>query len=48
MPNATLWRALLGVENTVVELVEYDPDEQVVIAQVTADAPGRWLLRPVR
>jgi transposase len=34
VPNATLWRALLGVENTVVELVEYDPEEQVVIAQV--------------
>jgi len=32
--NATLWRALLGVEKTVVESVEYDEDEQVVVACV--------------
>jgi transposase len=32
--NATLWRALLGVEKTVVEGIEYDEDEQVLIACV--------------
>jgi transposase len=30
--NATLWRALLGVEKTVVESVEYDEDEHVLVA----------------
>ena len=34
MQNATLWRALLGVEKTVVESVEYDEDEQVVLVCV--------------
>ena len=34
MRNASLWRALLGVENTVVEDVEYDEDAEVVIAHV--------------
>jgi transposase len=32
--NATLWRGLLGVEKTVVEEVEFDEDEQVLIAHV--------------
>jgi transposase len=32
--NATLWRALLGVEKTVVEDIEYDEDEQVLVAHV--------------
>ena len=34
MQNATLWRALLGVEKTVVEAVEFDEDEQVLVAHV--------------
>ena len=34
MQNATLWRALLGVEKTVVEGVEFDPDERALIAGV--------------
>ena len=34
MQNATLWRALLGVEKTVIESVEYDEDEQVLVAAV--------------
>ena len=34
MQNATLWRALLGVEKTVIESVEYDDDEQVLLAAV--------------
>ena len=34
MRNATLWRGLLGVEKTVVEEVEFDEDEQVLIAHV--------------
>ena len=28
MQNATLWRALLGVEKTVIEDIEFDEDEQ--------------------
>jgi transposase len=32
--NATLWRALLGVEKTVIESVEYDEDEGVLVACV--------------
>jgi transposase len=32
--NATLWRALLGVEKTVVEGIEFDEDEQLLIAHV--------------
>jgi transposase len=32
--NATLWRALLGVEKTVVEDVEFDEDEQLLVAHV--------------
>ncbi len=34
MQNATLWRALFGVEKTVIESVEYDEDEQVLLAAV--------------
>ena len=34
MQYATLWRALLGVEKTVIESVEYDDDEQVLLAAV--------------
>jgi transposase len=32
--NATLWRALLGVEKTVIEDVEFDEDEQLLVAHV--------------
>ena len=34
MQNASLWRAVLGVEKTVVEDVEFDEVEQVLVAQV--------------
>ncbi len=34
MRNASLWRALLGVEKTVVEEIEYDEDAEVVVAHV--------------
>ena len=34
MQNATLWRAVLGVEKTVVEDVEFDEVEQVLVAHV--------------
>ena len=34
MRNATLWRALLGIEKAVVEDVEFDEDEQVLVAHV--------------
>jgi transposase len=33
-----VWRALLGVENAVIERVEFDEDEQVIVASVR---PGR-------
>jgi transposase len=39
--NATLWRALLGVEKTVVEEVEFDEDEQVLVAHVRPRARAR-------
>jgi transposase len=32
--NASLWRALFGVEKAVVESVEFDEDEQLVVACV--------------
>ncbi len=38
MRNATVWRALLGVEKTVIEEVEFDEDEQLLVAHVR---PGR-------
>lgn len=43
MQNATLWRALLGVEKTVVEGIEFDEDEQRLVAHVRprAGAPPR-------
>ena len=41
MQNATLWRALLGVEKTVVEEVEYDEDEQLLVAHVRPRARAR-------
>lgn len=34
MRNVSLWRALLGVENTVIEEIEYDEEAEVVIAHV--------------
>ena len=34
MRNATVWRALLGVENAVIEDVEFDEDEQLLVACV--------------
>lgn len=34
MQNATLWRALLGIEKAVVEAVEFDEDEQLLVAHV--------------
>ncbi len=41
MRNATLWRALLGVEKTVVEDVEFDEDEQLLVAHVRARKRAR-------
>lgn len=34
MRDSTLWRALVGVENTVIEQVDFDPDAQVVTVSV--------------
>jgi transposase len=41
--NARVWRALLGVEKTVVEGLEFDEDEGLLVARVrpTASARGR-------
>jgi len=39
--NATLWRALLGVEKTVVEDIEFDQDEQLLVAHVPPRARAR-------
>jgi len=39
--NATLWRALLGVEKTIVEDIEYDDDEQLFVAHVRLRARAR-------
>lgn len=41
MQNATLWRALLGVEKTVVEDVEFDEEEQLLVAHVRPRARAR-------
>ena len=40
MRNVRLWRALLGVEETVVEDVEFDEDGEEVVVHVR---PGRAL-----
>ena len=34
MQNATLWRALLGVEKAVIDAIEFDEDEQLLVAHV--------------
>jgi hypothetical protein len=39
--NASLWRAVLGVENTVVEDVEFGDEAQVVVAHVRPRRAGR-------
>ena len=44
MQNATLWRALLGVEKAVVEAIEFDEDEQLLVALFR---PSRRAVEPV-
>jgi transposase len=39
--NASLWRALLGVENTVIEEIEFDQGGEVVVAHVRPRRAGR-------
>ena len=43
MRDVSLWRALLGVEKTVIELVEFDEDAELLVAHVrpTSRAGGR-------
>ena len=41
MRTARLWRRLLGVEQTVIEDVEFDEDEEVVVAHVRPRKGGR-------
>jgi transposase len=41
--DASVWRALLGVEKTVIERVEFDEDAELLVAHVrpTSRARGR-------
>src|SRR5690606_35060754 len=39
--NASLWRALLGVEKSVIEEVEYDEDAEIVVVHVRPQRPRR-------
>lgn len=49
MRSATLWRALLGVEKTVIESIEFDEDQGVVIASGTgAQSEGTGSMRGLR
>ena len=41
MQNATLWRALLGVEKTVVEDLEFDEDSELLVVHVRPRARAR-------
>lgn len=41
MRDASLWRAFLGVENTVIEEIEFDEDSEVVVAHVRPRRAGR-------
>lgn len=41
MQNASLWRAVLSVENTIVEDVEFDEQEQVLVLHVRPRRPSR-------
>ncbi|AXG12551.1 ISL3 family transposase [Intrasporangium calvum] len=41
MRDASLWRALLGVDKTVIEQVEFDEDEQLLVAQVRPRSRAR-------
>ena len=41
MRNATLWRALLGVEKAVVEEVEFDEEKQLLVAHVRPRSRAR-------
>ena len=41
MRSASLWRALLGVEKTVIEDVEFDEDTEVVVAHVRPKRDGK-------
>ena len=41
MRDATLWRSLLGVEKTVIEGIEFDQDEELLVAHVRARKRAR-------
>ena len=41
MRNATLWRALLGVEKTVIEGIEFDEDAEELVVCVRPQRPAR-------
>ena len=48
MRDVSLWRSLLGVENTVIERVEFDEDAELLVAHArpTARARSRCGVRP--
>jgi hypothetical protein len=46
--NATLWRALLGVEKTVIEGIEFDEDGQLLVAHVRPSETGAGSVWAVR
>ena len=48
MQNASIWRALLCVENTVVEDVEFDDQAQVLVVYVQAATGKPGSMRNVR
>ena len=41
MRDVSLWRALLGVEKTVIERVEFDEDAELLVAHVRPTARAR-------
>ncbi len=43
--DVSLWGALLGVEKTVIERIEFDEDTDLLVARVRLDQPGS---EPVR
>jgi transposase len=46
--NATLWRALLGVEKAVIEDIEFDEDEQLLVAHLRPRKRGAGSVWAVR
>jgi hypothetical protein len=45
--NSRIWARILGVENTVVEAVEFDEDQGCVVVSVRAEVGGPVTVRDV-